>query len=462
MAMLEKERAFHPAAQSQWNAALRNFAKKLYNRAMLNIREAIRKDPLYLEEAHIQINSYFRTGQPEKAVAIGLAIIVFEPENFRLMNQIGNAYRKMENYKKALQMYQGALKVNPKYAHARYNMAAAYFKVPKMDEELVRQTKFVEKFVIYRRTGYQLTYDEAVPKLGNQVMPKHFRYDSEIPYKEEDVEGAEIWISRFEKRAKDNPDSWQHQFDLAILYDIGRFGELALRYYQESAALNPLCDLIQNNLAVAIAEYRQDFKKAKEMFLSILKKDRSNRTIVLNLAILHRKMNKPFSMLKYFTYLGELLAKSHGLFSLDDMIQAAEEYYEEGEHNKAIKLYEALLDEKDDPEWMYRLGVLYHRKLKLKSAIAYWKQALEADPDHTASFEALNEQIDNLEDEAQQLLDENFLLDAASLLELATSIYPRVSTYELLADIHEELGEKDLADQAALRIRELAENEKVA
>ncbi len=460
--MLAKEKTFNPAAQSQWNAALRNFAKKLYNRAMLNMREAIHKDPLYLEEARIQLNSYFRTGQPEKAIAVGLAIIVFEPENFRLMNQIGNAQRKIGNYKKALQMYQGALKVNPKYAHARYNMAACYFKVPKMDEALVRQTKFVEKFIVYRRTGYQLTYDDAVPKLGNQQMPKYFRVDADLPYKEEDVEGAEIWISRFEKRAKDNPDSWQHQFDLAVLYDIGRFGELALRYYQKAAQLNAQSDLIQNNLAVAIAEYRKNFKKAKEMFLSILKKDRSNRTIVLNLAILHRKMNKPFSMLKYFTYLGELLAKSQGLFSLNDMIQTAEECYEQGEHDKAIKLYEALLEEKDEPEWMYRLGVLYHRKLKIKSAIAYWKQALAVAPDHTASFEALNEQIDNLEDEAQELLDDNFLLDAVSLLELATSIYPRVNTYELLADIHEELGEKELADQAALRARELAEKEEIA
>ena len=331
-------------AQAEWSKALVNFSKKLYNRAMLNIREAIHQDPAYLEEARMQLSNYFRTGQPEKAIAVGLAIMEFDPKNFRLMNEIGNAYRKRAEYKKAMQMYQGALKVNPKFEFARYNMAACFFKVPTMDENLVRQTRLLEQFVLFRRTSYQRTYEDSIPHVKNQEMPSRYKQDTTIEVPETDVEAAEMWIVHFEEQAKKHPDSWQHQFDLGVLYDAARFGELALQYYHKAEMLNPQDKWIETNLGIAYVEYKEDFEKAKYYFLGILKKEPYDRTTILNMAILYRRQNKSFTMLKYYTYVGELLTKSHGLFQLDDMIRTADECYEQGERDKAIDLYQALLE----------------------------------------------------------------------------------------------------------------------
>ncbi len=460
MAKSDTSKAPVTTAQAEWSKALVNFSKKFYNRAMLNIREAIRQDPAYLGEARAQLSLYLRTGQPEKAIAVGLAIIEFDPKNFQLMNEIGNAYRKREDYKKAFQMYQGALKVNPEFEYARYNMAACYFKVPKMDEKLVRQTRVLEQFVIFRRTGYQLIYEDSIPQVQNQEMPSRYQVDTAIEIVETDVEAAEMWITHFEEQAKNNPASWQHQFDLAVLYDVARFGELALQFYHQAERLHPNSLLIETNLGIAYAEYKKDFEKAKDIFLNILRKERCDRTTLLNLAVLYRRMKKPFSMLKYYAYVGELLKKSHGLFHLDEMIQAADECYDQGERDKAIDLYEALLEEKENPEWVYRLGMIYKYKRQLPRALDYWKKTLAIAPEHEASHEELDQYVNTLEDEAQELIDDNFLTDATSLLEKIISIYPRVSDYEILADVYEELGEKEKADQYAQEARKLEKAEK--
>lgn len=442
-------------AKSQWDTALRNFSKKLYNRAMLNLREAIQLDHAYLEESHKQLDNYFRSGQAEKAVAVGLAIIGFEPKNFKLMNQIGNAYRRIGHYKKAMQVYQRALKINPKFLNARYNMAACHFKVSAIDEALIHQTKLVEKFNVYRRYSYRLHYSDTIPQFKNQELPKSHTLNQDFPVQETDTEGAELWIAQFEERAKAHANSWEHQFDLAILYDIARFGELALRQYELTAKLSPQNKIIETNWGSAISDYQQNHEQAKELFLGILKRERCDRTTILNLAILYRHMKKPFSMLKYFSYLGELLTKSHGLFSIREMIQLADECYQSGERDKAIDLYEALLIEKDNADWLYRIGILYKQKRKLKSAITYWQKAIVLAPKHSLSHQALQDYVGQMMDEAQQLIDDNFLTDAASILELAASIYPQIETCEMLADIYDELGETQLADQFALQAKKL-------
>ncbi|MBF0279407.1 MAG: tetratricopeptide repeat protein [SAR324 cluster bacterium] len=460
MAKSDAAREHVSTAQAEWSKALLNFSKKLYNRAMLNIREAIHQDPSYLEEARAQLSNYLRSGQPEKAIAVGLAVIEFDTKNFRLMNEIGNAYRQREEYKKAFQMYQGALKVNPKFDFARYNMAACYFKVPTMDENLVRQTRIVEQFVVFRRTGYQLKYEDSIPGFKNQEMPSRFKLGTEIEVVETDVEAAEMWIAHFEEQSKKHPDSWKHQFDLAVLYDVARFGELALQYYHKAETLHPNSNMIETNLAIAYAEYKEDFEKAKYIFFNILKKEVCDRTTLLNLAILHRRMKKPFTMLKYYVYVGELLTKSHGLFHLDEMIKAADQCYQKNERDKAISLYQALLEERKNPEWTFRLGMIYKFKRQTKLALEFWRKTLEIDPGFEAAHEELDQYVNTLEEEAQDLIDDNFLTDAASLLEEIISIYPRVSDYEILADVYEELGEKDRADEYAREAQKLAKSEK--
>lgn len=444
-------------AKTQWDAALKNFSQKLYNRAMLNLREAIKLDRSYLREGHKQLETYFRTNQPEKAVAVGLAIIVFEPKNSQLMNNIGNAYRRMGLFKKAMKVYQGALKANPKFVHARYNMAACQFKVSALDGALVRQTRLVEKFSIYHRRTYQLQYTDTIPCFENQPYLKSSVPEEPLAIQEADVEGAELWINQFEEQAKLHPQSWQHQFDLAVLYDVARFGELCLKRYQIAAQLSPQNTTIETNWGIAFSEYQGNYERAKELFLGILKRERCERITVLNLAILYRKMKKPFSTLKYFAYLGELLIKSHGLFHIEEIIHNADLSFQNGERDKAIDLYEALIQERDDPEWHFRLGELYKQKRKFKTAIAFWQKAIQLDSAHQSAHQALEDYVGQMSTEAQQLVDDNFLSDAASLLELAISIYPQIETCEILADIYDELGETELSDQFALQAKTLGD-----
>ena len=445
------------SAEIQWKMALQNFSKKLYNRAMLNIREAIHHNPDYLKAAQEQFNRYSRTGESEKAIAVGLALVEFDPKNDRLLNQIGNAYRKRGDYAKAQKMYHGAWKANPKYEHARYNMAACHFKVATMDENLVQQTRMVEQFVIFRRMGYQLAYEDSIPTVENQPMPSRLQANSQIAVHETDTEAAEMWIPAFEERAKANPQSWQHQFDLAVLYDVARFGALALQSYHHANALFPHSNTIETNLGVAYAVYQQNYEKTKDLFLGILRRDPCDRTTLLNMAIYYRLLKKPFSMLQYYAYVGELLVKSHGFFQLDEMIQAADASYERQQRNKALDLYQSLLEEKKNPHWLYRMGMIYKYKRQTKQALHHWKQALAIDPTHPESQQELMEYAESLEAEAQDLWDDNFLTDAAELLEQAFSVYPNPTACELLADIYEELGEKERADQFAQHAQQMSQ-----
>lgn len=443
-------------AKKKWSAALQNFSKKLYNRAMLDLKDAIQLNPEFLEEARNQLENYAGSSQEEKAIAMGLVILGFDRKNVQLMNKVGNLYREINQFGRAMKIYRQALKIQPKDNHVKYNLAACTFKIKTANEILVRQTKEMFKFSQYRRFGYQLQYDDKIPKIQNELLETNSPNQEEINNEPIGVEEVEIWIPKFEEKAKSNPKSWKHQFDLAVLYDIGLFGDLAIKYYQQAGVISPENPVIQNNLGVAFDNYKNDFQQARTVLQQILKKHLVQRYIVLNLAILHKKHQKGFSSLKYFTYLGELLSKSHGLFHVDEMIEQADIFYEKGEDQSAENLYKALLEENENPEWYFRLGVIAWKRNEKKYAVEYWHKSVEIEPDYQPAVESLSKHSIAIEEEAHDLIQDNFLADAVPLLEYAISILPKIETCEKLSEIYDILGEKEKADQMALKIMKMS------
>lgn len=433
------------SALAYWNEALENLSKKLYNHAMLDFRKSIQIDSQYLNQARVLFEEYARKEQKDRSIAIGLVILGFKPDDIELMNQIGNYYRDLGMFTKASGMFRQALKVNPRYKFAKYNLAACAFKLSTRNEELIKQTQHVQSFQRLRKVGFQLQYEDKVPIVYNEELST-ISVPASPGTEEIDIPDIELWLPKFETKVNTTPESWEAHFDLALLNDIGLFGELAIQGYQKAAELNPVNSDIQNNLAVALANYKNDWIQAKDILLKVLKLHPMYRYGVLNLAITYRQLKKSYSSLKYFIYLGELLQRSQGLFDLHSVVNQANQFFVGEQYTQAEKLYSMLNKEYPKAEWSYRLGIIAMKSHQTQKAVYYWKETLKQDPRHEGAYKQIEQQATQLENEAMDLIKDNFLLDAAETLEEAVHLLPNVRMYKLLAEVYEELDEKEKAE----------------
>ncbi|MBF0349796.1 MAG: tetratricopeptide repeat protein [SAR324 cluster bacterium] len=444
-------------AKTHWDQAQHLLSQNLFNHAILSLREAIALEGSYLERAMGLMASFTQSNQPEKAIATGLAVLGKTPENTELMNQVGNQYRQLGMYSKAVKMYRNVLKLNPRHQYARYNLAACTFNIKAADENLLAQTTPLLKLRCFRKIGYQQAYDELVPAFYEEPV---LETDADLKKNEghpEDAQDIELWLNDFEQRAKAEPENWKNQFDLAVLYDVGRFGKLAIKYYKNALLLKPDLPEISNNLAVAMASYTENLAEAKALLLTLLKNHRTYRPAVLNLAIVYRRLKQPFASLKYLVYLGDLLQKSRGQFDFNHVRKNADDLYQTAQYVMALPLYQVLIEEENKPEWHYRLGLIYYKQKQTEKGIRCWLKTLELQPDHPHARNQLEQHVYRLEQEAQILMDDHFMQDAVLLLKKATDCYPLASTWELLAEAYEALGEEQNADECARIFQKMTE-----
>ena len=142
-------------AKELWDRAIKYFDGKLYNRALKDMQESIELNPNLLQEAIDLMQVFSSSGSDEQALSVGFALLKMDNQNSELMNKLGNSLRKLNSHAKAKKLYTMALKVNPKYNDAKYNLAAASFRITTADGELVGQTRGVEAYTEIRRYEFE-------------------------------------------------------------------------------------------------------------------------------------------------------------------------------------------------------------------------------------------------------------------------------------------------------------------
>ncbi len=456
----------HKRAKELWDRSIKYYEGKLYNRALKDLQEAIELNPDYLKEAVELMQVFSAQGNDEQAVSVGYALLKTDSTNVELMNKLGNSLRNLNSFDKAKRLYTHALKVNPKFVDARYNLAASSFRITAADSQLIRQTKTAEAFKLPRR------YEFQADRVGFHPVPNEsLEQDESKPAEEEgEEEQQELseedlammrdgMIKELKSDLEANPDSWAHEFNMALLYDLFDFGELAIQRYKKAVALEPENRMSANNLGVALMVHKKALEEAGAVLLENLSEHRYDRTTVLNLGMVYRETGKAFQTLKYFVYLGDLLEKSLGEFETDKVEQHANELYGRRKYLEAIPIFENLATETGDSYWLEKLAVMYFNQKKEEQYIGTLQRLLKADPDHADAANKLTGLADSYEEQAREKAQKGSRYQAIQLFEKAVKIEETAERWVELAQLYEEEGEEILMDNALKRWKQLTSGE---
>jgi len=452
-------------AKELWDRAIRYFEGKLYNRALKDLQDAIELNPEYLQEAIDLMQVFSAQGSDEQALSVGFALLKMEPKNSELMNKLGNSLRKLNSHSKAKKLYTMALKVNPQYTEAKYNLAASSFRIATADSELLRQTREVEGYTEPRRYAFEgsragffsvenQTLDEAEEKHHKKKADGE---EEEAPnLSDEDRKHVmDEMIAELKRDLEAAPGSWEAEYNLALIYDLAGYGEQAIQHYEEAVRIDPNNRYSANNLGAALMTHKQDYEGAETILLKNLDRHPFDRTTVLNLAVLYRTTQKSFQRLKYYVYLGDLLAKSLGEFETGAAEAYAEDLFGRRKYLEAIPIFENLALEKQQPYWFEKLAVMYYNQKKEDKLVSTWKRLLKIVPDHEEAHKKLTEMAQDYEKQAREKGEKGSRHQAISLMVKAVKIEETPERWVELAQWYEEEGEEILASNAIKRWKQL-------
>ncbi len=379
-------------AQVHWDSAIRYFEGKLNNRALKDLQVALTLNPEYGPEARELMQAFSSQGNEEMALSVGFALLKMDPKNHELMNQLGNSLRNTNSFPKAKKLFTYALKINPQYREAKYNLAACSFKIATADSTLVGQTQQVEAYVQPRRFEFQGSREgfRPVPNQSLKEDPAKGGEDQDGQGEEELSEEArqqrlEGFIQGLKSDVESTGGNWESLFNLGLLYDINQLGELAVQNYRQALEKDPQNRVPGNNLGVALMEHTGNLKEAEGVLLENLGTHPFDRTTVLNLALLYRKGNKQFQTFKYFVYLGDLLAKSLGEFETGAMEEHAKDLFTRRKYLEAVPVFENLATERQEKSWIENLNVYCVDQKKEDKDMPTFRRLNKLNPQHSES-----------------------------------------------------------------------------
>ncbi len=445
-------------AKESWNSAIKYFDGGLNNRALKDLQDALVLNPGYGPEAMDLMQTFSQQGNEEMALSVGYALLKMDSKNFELMNQLGNSLRNTNSFSKAKKLYTYALKINPQYTNAKYNLAASSFNITTSDSMLVSQTKRVEAFHDFRRYEFQGNRIGFFP-VPNEELGEDAGKEEEAEQEELTDEARQQMLDGFVQQLKGDVEAmggtWESLFNLALLYDLNEMGTLAIQYYRQALEKEPEDRMINNNLAVAMILLEENVADAEATLLQNLGQHRFDRTTVLNLALLYRKMGKQFQTLRFFTYIGDLLSKSLGKFETDEVENHAAELFGKRKYHEAIPVFENLALEKQEDFWYEKLAVMYLNQKNEDKYLQTFKRLLKINPAHEEAQAKLTEHAADYEAQAREKIDKGSTRYGIELMLKAVKIEETPERWVELAQLYQDDGEEILAENALKRWKKL-------
>ena len=454
-------------ARELWAHALRYFDGKLYNRALKDLTDALTLNPALSSDAMELMNTFNMQGNDEQALSVGLALLKVENQNPELMNKLGNTLRKLGSFSRAKKLYTMAVKLQPQNKEFKYNLAASSFGITAADSELVRQTRAVEGYSEPRRYGFMGSREDFYP-VPNQVLEdssktsKGKKPEAEEPEQEGEMDEEtraqmiELMVRQLKEDLSASQGAWEDEYNLGLFYDLVGYGELAVQHMTRAQELAQERTEPANNLGVIKWVHQSALEDAETLFLQNLSRHRFDRTTVLNLAVLYRQENKGFQTLKYYVYLGDLLARSLGEFRTDKVEQHAQELFQRRKYLEAIPIFENLAKEKQEPFWYEKLAVMFYNQKKEDQYIKALKDLLRIAPDNADAAQKVSAAAQNYEDQAREKIAKGSKRLAIQLLEKSVKIEESAERWVELAQLYEDEGEEILMDNAIRRWKQLS------
>jgi len=429
--------------------------KNFYEWATVEFNKALALNPKLAAETVTKLFQEMQgSGNPDGTISLGTIVLKMDPKNVDLANQLGNTYRKKQDWNHAKNMYLHCLKYHPDYKNAVYNLAATTAKVEVADgmaisaiDEFENMKDFVLPdieegmgILVEMQTNFAVdtieVNQEQSPDEKNKtkVMPeKGAKEDNNIKIKtdtdtdtndKDDLDSIDA-VQTF-KYITSNLEAESLQEKEAI-FTLGIYclknNETKIAQYslkrllmRDKENVDLRCFLV---LAISIDG---KINEAIESFQSILGRNPNHRYTNVNMGILlKRKGMIQQSRVRFFTTF-RLLEQSKGNYDMKACLENADKLFNNNQKKKALEIYEPLISEITSEVLLHRIAKLYLDKKLLDGALEVYKRILRKNRQNKEAREGIKSIHTAYLIESENFLKKNDKINAAVKIEKALKI----------------------------------------
>ena len=431
--------------------------KNFYEWATVEFNKALALNPKLAAETVTKLFQEMQgSGNPDGTISLGTIVLKMDPKNVDLANQLGNTYRKKQDWNHAKNMYLHCLKYDPDYKNAVYNLAATTAKVEVADgmaisaiDEFEKMTDFVLPDIedgMGKLVEMQTNFADDTVELNQVQSPENKDEIKVIPEKEEKEDDNEKV-----KVDTDGDDDDDDKDDLDSIDAVQTFkyitSNLEAESLQEKEAIFTLGIYCLKNNETKIAQYslKRLLMRDKEnvdlrCFLvlaisldgntndeiktlqSILGRNPNHRYTNVNMGILLRRKGKiQQSRVSFFTTF-RLLERSQGDYDIKACLENADKLFNNNQKKKALEIYEPLISEITSEVLLHRIAKLYLDKNLLDDALEIYKRIFRKNRQNKEAREGIKSIHTAYLIESENFLKKNDKINAAVKIEKALKI----------------------------------------
>jgi tetratricopeptide (TPR) repeat protein len=437
--------------------------KNFYEWATVEFNKALALNPKLAAETVTKLFQEMQgSGNPDGTISLGTIVLKMDPKNVDLANQLGNTYRKKQDWNHAKNMYLHCLKYDPDYKNAIYNLAATTAKVEVADgmaisaiDEFEKMTDFVLPDIedgMGKLVEMQTNFADDTVELNQVQSPENKDGIKVIPEKEEKEDDNEkVKVDTDGDDNDDDNDDDDDKDDLDSIDAVQTFkyitSNLEAGSTEERNAVFTLGIYCLKNNETKIAQYslKRLLMRDKEnvdlrCFLvlaisldgnindgiktlqSILGRNPNHRYTNVNMGILLRRKGKiQQSRVSFFTTF-RLLERSQGDYDIKACLENAEKLFNDNLEKKALEIYEPLISEITSEVLLHRIAKLYLDKNLLDDALEIYKRIFRKNRQNKEAREGIKSIHTAYLIESENFLKINDKINAAVKIEKALKI----------------------------------------
>jgi len=433
--------------------------KNFYEWATVEFNKALALNPKLAAETVTKLFQDMQgSGNPDGTISLGTIVLKMDPKNVDLANQLGNTYRKKQDWNHAKNMYLHCLKYDPDYKNAVYNLAATTAKVEVADgmaisaiDEFEKMTDFVLPDIedgMGKLVEMQKNFADDTVELNQVQSPENKDETKVMPEKEEKEDDNEK--VKVDTDGDDNDDD-DDKDDLDSIDAVRTFkyitsnleagsteernavftlGIYCLKSNETKIAQYSLKRLLMRDkenvdlrcflvLAISLDGNTNDEIKTLQ---SILGRNPNHRYTNVNMGILLRRKGKiQQSRVSFFTTY-RLLERSQGDYDIKACLENAEKLFNDNLEKKALEIYEPLISEITSEVLLHRIAKLYLDKKLLDGALEVYKRILRKNRQNKEAREGIKSIHTAYLIESENFLKKNDKINAAVKIEKALKI----------------------------------------
>ncbi len=435
--------------------------KNFYEWATVEFNKALALNPKLAAETVTKLFQEMQgSGNPDGTISLGTIALKMDPKNVDLANQLGNTYRKKQDWNHAKNMYLHCLKYDPDYKNAVYNLAATTAKVEVADgmaisaiDEFEKMTDFVLPDIedgMGKLVEMQKNFADDTVELNQVQSPENKDETKVIPEKEEkedDNEKVKVDTDGGDGDGDENDDSDDSDsINPAQTFEyitsnleagsteernaVFTLGIYCLKNNETKIAQYSLKRLLMRDkenvdlrcflvLAISLDGNTNDEIKTLQ---SILGRNPNHRYTNVNMGILLRRKGKiQQSRVSFFTTF-RLLERSQGDYDIKACLENAEKLFNDNLEKKALEIYEPLISEITSEVLLHRIAKLYLDKNLLDDALEIYKRIFRKNRQNKEAREGIKSIHTAYLIESENFLKKNDKINAAVKIEKALKI----------------------------------------